>query len=197
MTTNTVFLNVDYEGWFAEIAQRRGGLGVSRPAKRVLLTDSNRKVIEYWHNKVIPRHFETSARYRYHYQKRKPPYVAIKKALARGERVIAKGRQLPAEKVVKGGQVDVVRAGSTERKAEAPAPIRSTENKAVVRLKVPRYAGDRRNRTGRPNMGREIKTITNREKQTMVRVWKMAFMRGVRTHGKAIFKVRRKLSRST
>lgn len=189
-----VFINIDYQGWFAEMRTATGGRGFSRRAKRVLLADANKAAVEYWHRKIIPLHFERAARSRYHYQQRKKPYRDIKQALAAGRRVFVRGQQLPLERVIKGGTVDVVRKGDTEARAEQQQAIFATENKAVMKIRVPSYATNRRSRTGRPNMGAEILTITAQEKKTLVAVWKRQFMRGVRAIGTAGLRKRVRIS---
>lgn len=180
MASGAFYVSLDYTGWFAEIAQR--GQSFSTRAKNRILTQSNRTVVEYWHRKIIPQHFEPSARSRYHYQQRKSSYRAIKRQLAAGEPVYVRGVQLPAETIIKGGTVDVVRGGSAERQAEQWVPIAATPAKAVARLRVPHYVKETQRNNGRPHLASEIKRLTHDDKRRMTRVWSKSFMFGVRQH---------------
>jgi hypothetical protein len=186
-----VFINADYDGWFAEIAKT--SKGISRKGKRILLVESNRRAVAYWHRTIIPKHFESNARSRYHYQRRKPTYRSIKVALAEGRQVFVNGQKVDPEAIAKQGRVDIVRSGDTERKAENPVAIMSTPHRAVATLRVPRHIVGRP-RSGRPNQGAEIKKVTREEKERIVRIWKKTFLAGVRVFGKSIVRVRRRIS---
>lgn len=190
----TVWINVDYEKWFALFAgvQR----GIPRKGRRILLSEANAKTVAYWHRKIIPRHFDSSARSRYHYQRRKRRYRQIKEELAAGNTVVVNGQALPAENIVKLGRVDIVRGGKTETKAERRVAIFATEHKAVASLKVPRHIVSRRRGT-RPNMAKEIQSVTKAEKGRMVTIWKKTFLAGVRVYGNSIMSKRKRfVSRS-
>ena len=110
-----------------------------------------------------------------------------------GEDVFINGRRLPPESIVKGGRVDVVRSGRTERKAERVVPIYSTPRQAVAVLRVPKHTASRP-RAGRPNMAAEITKTTKGERSEIMDVWSKTFLNGVRIYGKSIVRVRRRIS---
>lgn len=178
----------DYTGFFAEFARR--GTPMSSRAKNLLLTDSNRAAVRFWHRQFIKKHFEHSAATRYRYQARKEPYKAIKEGLAQGKTYNINGVTVD-DTVIKGGTVSLVRSGATERSAIKPVPIFATPGKAVARVIVPRYVSVRR-KSGRPNQARELQTVTTAEKQQLNSVWAKNFYRGVRILGSAAFRIRRK-----
>lgn len=187
-----VFINADYEGWFAAFAKGRGGKGFTRQGKRILLREANRKTVDFWHRRFIPRHFDSLARHRYHYQQRKRKYRAIKRELAAGGEVWVNGKKLEKEVVIKGGRVDIVRSGKTESMAEAQTPIRATASSAKTRVLVPSYVV--RRIAGTPNQVREIQKTTKAERQKLTVVWKAQFARDVKRFG-TLFHMKRRLGR--
>ena len=187
-----VFINADYEGWFAVFAARNNGLGLNREGKRLLLREANRAVVDVWHRRVIRKHFEPQARSRYHYQQRKGPYRGIKQDLARGTRVFVNGKEIEPENIIKGGQVDIVRSGSTEAKANIQTAIQSSAKQAVTRVIVPSYVKKRR--AGQPDQGKEIQRVTKSEVHRFTMVWRGEFFRGVRKFSRH-FRLKRRLGK--
>lgn len=193
----TFWVNMNYEGWFAEFAARNNGYGLSVKGKRAILTEANMKTVYWWHTKIIPKHFDSVARSRYHYQQRKRRYRGIKQALAQGKEVYIRGQLVPPESIKKAGRVDIVRSGRTEQQAEAPTPVRATPNKAVAVLRVPRHIV-RRPSAGHPDQAAEIKKLTKAEQEQLVRIWKKTFLAAVRVFGSSIVTVRKRfVSRSS
>jgi hypothetical protein len=190
----TIFINVDYTGWFAAFAQSNNGFGVLRLGQRQMLTNANRKAVEWWHTKIIPKHFTPSARWRYHYQKRKPIYRSIKEALAAGKNVYVFGKLLPPESIRQQGRVDVVRSGSTEQKAKQASSTFASPSQATITMRVPRHITGR-TQGSRPNQGKEIQSTTNAEDQQLVRIWKKTFLASFRVFGSSIIAVRRRIRR--
>lgn len=188
----TAWINLDYDGWFAAFAQARGGRGMTRKGKRVLLKNANRRTVEVWHDKYIPPHFDDSARRRYHYQQRKRIYRTIKKEIAEGMQVFIDGKELPPERIIKGGQVDLVRSGKTEAYAEAPTPVVASAGGAKTRVRVPGYVKKRR--ASQPNQAKELQTLTGHEKGRLAGVWKGQFYRDVRRFG-GLFRLQRRLGK--
>lgn len=193
----TFWINADYEGWFTEFAIRNRGYGMTTKGKRAILTEANMRTVFWWHRKIIPKHFDSVARSRYHYQRRKRRYRGIKQELAAGKEVYIRGQLIPPEKIKKAGRVDIVRSGRTEQQAEAPTPVRATPNRAVAVLRVPRHIV-RRPQAGRPDQASEIKKLTKAEQEQLVRVWKKTFLAAVRVFGSSVVTVRKRfVSRSS
>lgn len=180
----------DYDGWFTEFARR--GRPMTNRAKNFLLTNSNRKTVEFWHRAYIPRHFERSAKSRYRYQQRKEPYRRIKIALAEGRTFMPhNGNGEPiADRVIKGGNVSLVRSGDTEQRSRQKQLVTATPARSSGRVLVPRYIAIRR-KSGQPNMRQEMQKLTASERQGLHSVWSKNFFRGVRQIGSGAFRVRR------
>lgn len=187
----TVYINADYSGFFAEIANQRGGYGLSRKAKRLVLAEANRTCVLHWHNHLIPHHFELSGRFKYQYKPRKHITVKIKKMLAAGQTVFFGGQKI-TDNVEKGGQVDLVRTGKAERQAEESAPIRATPQKAELTMRVPRYILYAQ-KNGRIRLAAEITSLTVTDKAVLTEVWKQAFYAALRNFGRSAFLRRRRL----
>lgn len=181
---NIVRINLDYTGFFAELAAD-GVTGLSRRFKNETLVVANRATVKHWHRRIIPRHFEASARWRYHYKKRKLVTRRIKETMARGETVRFKGEEVPDEQIQKGGKVDLVRGGQVEGKAKRFAPIRSTSGKATVVVATERFV-KRRKTAGRPDLEAEIVSRTKREDKRLTEIWGRTFMAGARTFNSQI-----------
>jgi len=180
----------DYQGWFAELA--RQGRPMSARAKNLLLTQSNRQAVKFWHRVFIPRHFESGNAQRYRYKARKRPYRRIKEALAAGRTFDPSDGvgETINDRVIKGGTVSMVRSGDSEQKSKRQNAVFSTPNKATARVSVPGYIS-RRSRSNRPDQRRELQTLTQAEKRQLNQVWAKNFFRGVRQLGTAAFRVRR------
>lgn len=183
----------DYQGWFAELSQRRGGLGMTARAKRVLLTESNRRTVKFWIRVFIPKHYERGGHSRYGYQARKEPYKRIKVLLANeGEFFNARTQQIESETVIKGGVVSMVRSGRAEQTARHTVPpIVASPSQAIGKVIVPRYVTIRRT-SSQPNQKHELQRITSAERGGLRQVWAKQFYRGVRQLGSAGYRVRRK-----
>lgn len=187
----TVYINADYSGFFAEIANQRGGYGLSRRAKRLVLTEANRTCVLHWHNHIIPKHFESHAKFKYSHKPRKKITEIIKQKLAAGQTAFFGGEKI-TDRVEKGGRVDLVRTGRTETQSEASAPIRATPTKAEVILRVPRYILYAQ-KNGRIRLAAEITALTDSDKAVLTEVWKQAFYAALRNFGRSAFLRRRRL----
>ncbi len=177
----SLFINADYQGWFAVMAARSGGLGFTRKGKRTLLREANRTVVDIWHRRFIRKHFQAAARSRYHYQQRKPKYRGIKMRIAAGEKVFIRGKELEPEVIRKGGRVDIVRSGDTEARANMQTGIVATAGQAVKNVMVPNYVT--KTGVGQPNQAAELVTLTRAEKARLTTAWKAKFYRGVQVLG--------------
>ena len=171
----SINININYEGWFAEFATRHQGKGLTRQGKRFLLKEANRKAVDFWHRRVIHKHFRPEARQRYHYQQRKAKYRGIKQDLAAGVEVFVNGEKLEPENIIKGGRVDIVRSGQTEQKARIPTPVLANSRSAKTRLVVPGYV--LKKRPGGPDQKKEIQKVTFREKGLIRGAWRGQFLR--------------------
>lgn len=128
-------------------------------------------VAQFWHENILPNHFERGANRKYKHKRRKKKYSAIKRKFALGETIInPETGQAESHSVVKGGVVDIAFEGHTERKAEESHSIRVTRNGFVLKMRVPRYILGRR-RGDYPNMRKELSYITTEEAMLLGRVW--------------------------
>ena len=180
----------DYDGWFAEFARAKGAM--TARAKNTILTNANRKTVEFWHRSYIPRHFESGAASRYRYQARKRPYKRIKIALAEGRTFQPHNGngEIINDRVIKGGRVSLVRSGDTEKRARQKQLVTATPGRASGRVLVPRYVS-RRRRSGQPNMRQELQRLTAAERAGLHSIWSKNFFRGVRQLGTSAMRVRR------
>lgn len=187
----SVYINVDYTGFFAEIANQNGGYGLSRKAKRLVLTEANRKCVQHWHEYIIPNHFDLHGRFKYQYKPRKRITNKIKTMLASGDTVYFGGQKI-TDKVEKGGRVDLVRTGKTERQAEESAPIRSTPQKGELTMRIPRYILYAQKKS-RIRLAAEITSLTPTDKVVLTEVWAQAFYAALKNFGRSAYLRRRRL----
>lgn len=122
----------------------------------------------FWYDNILPLHFVKGAERRYAHQKRKKPYLKLKRRLAKGEPTrgrhgdLIRGRHA---RVIKGGEVDIVRSGQTERMATRGVYYVVTQPRyGILTFNVPHYI-TQRSRTGRPRQDQELKTVTPGEIQ--------------------------------
>lgn len=166
-----IFFNANYNG----VALLGGRYGLGKSIMEAAIKYGMYAVADYWHKKILPRHFERGAKRRYKHQPRKRRYSEIKVKLAHGGSVPdpVTGKPVFAE-VVKGGLVDIAFEGSTETKAERNRTIRVSRNGFVMKMIVPAYIVQRR-KTSYPNMKRELSTVTVEEAMLLGRIfWRAA-----------------------
>lgn len=115
---------------------------------------------EYYDQVVQPRKFEPDAAGRYGYQTRKEKYLQRKKR-----------RAARTWRVKDGGHLDLVYSGITRtavKRRQIPKPY---YNRVVVETPTPRYVAMRPWKTGRPNMGAELSSLTTDERRDMERIF--------------------------
>jgi len=174
-----IFISTDFIG-FAQLLDR------SNASKRIineLRARAAKAAVLDWQARILPTHFKGGLQNRYSGQQRRPPYSDIKRKLARGEKVYVGGVRL-RDKVKKGGVVKVVRSGKTEQQARVARAVRSTPNKAVLSMSVPRYAATRP-LGGKPDLPSEITATVPADVAYLRRTWLFDFMRNLkRVRGK-------------
>lgn len=147
-----VFFSVDYN--MVGVIARRAGVAkrVQDEAIRFAMFQTAR----FWARHMLPKHFDKGANYRYRYQRRKRQYSELKRIMANKGSIVdpRTGREERA-RVIKGGTVDIVYGGDTERKAESNQMINVTTKGFTLKMRVPRYIVQRR-RGSYPDMKREI-----------------------------------------
>ena len=168
-------MSVDYTGLIADL--RRAGIGLSNRKINAMRRNANQATVLYWHRKFLPGHF-TQAQSRYRLQNRKQPYSEIKRKLASGE-TIRVGGKLLRDKVRRGGVIDIVRSGLTERQAVAASPVQAYPSRAILHLMVPQYAAMARKDKSQPDMRYEITRTTQDERTRMMIYWVRIFLQQV------------------
>ncbi len=186
-------LNVSFEGFAAMLAEK-----TNLPLKRATDRSAGKAygyALQYWHQEFLPFHFTRQATTRYKYQKRKKPYSAIKRRLGMGQGAVD-GNGVPIRGrdavVRKGGLVDNVRGGNTERMARAGYLLKTSGKRAVLTMMVPRYISMRRRDPSKPNMGAEITTIVRNERVPLVKAADEMFQEELR---REVRKARRRRGR--
>lgn len=106
--------------------------------------------------------------------------------------VYVNGKELEPEQIIKGGEVDIVRSGTTERKANIQTAIFASPTRAKTRVIVPDYV--LKKRPGQPNQKREIQKITRSENNRLTMAWRGRFLRGAKRFGH-LFKLKRRLGK--
>ena len=115
---------------------------------------------DFWHGKIMPRHFQQSAHRRYGYQQRTESYERQKlRGLRTGKAVSA---------------YDLVFSGTTRDSAAKPPLIRAFPTRARLDLLVPPYINMRPNRNGKraaaPSLGEELTRVTYDEAEQLAAV---------------------------
>lgn len=165
-----VWVAVNYEGAAAFIAP---GFDTSHRRMRKHMAFANRTGLEYWHDFFLPLRFNAGNK-KYNHKKRKDPYLYIKRERGLGKAVRGRGGW-ETDKVYKGGLVDLVRTGKTERKAEAASPIASYAYRATLMIAVPYYASGKP-QADKPDLASEITTTPASEREVIRVVVSRNFM---------------------
>ena len=180
---------ISYLDMAAVLAPGLGATARGRMALSRLRVGPNREALKLWHQRFLPMHF-TRRNLVYNYQRRKTPYKTIKKALAEGGGVAVYNGYTIREKqpVQRGGTVDIVRKGFTERKARAAVAISSYPTRAVIKMLVPSYAALKMPAADRPHMAKEMTTVTLWEKRHMANKWEKEMGRMITAYSERITK---------
>lgn len=135
-------------------------LDFSRRDWKEVLRAGMREAGQYWHQEIMPKHFERSARARYGYQPRRDRY--------QGYKIRARGRGKAVD------TVDLVFSGQTRSSALKPPLIKAYPTRARVDLLVPPYINMRPDPRGKrkaaPAMGDELTRVTYQESQKLSEV---------------------------
>lgn len=115
----------------------------------------------FWHKNYLSDHFNRAANTKYQHQPRKVKYLKNKQ---RGGRRKVDGVWITIQY---GGQVDNVYSGRLESLMKSPAVIQAFPTRVNVKMVGPRYVSMRPWKSGQPNKGREISTVTE-EQQTQL-----------------------------
>lgn len=142
---------VNYRGFTAHFAP---GWDVGHRRVKGHIGLANRAGMDHWRQKFLPLRF-LPGNQRFRHQTRKKPYTEIKKVLARTGFAIVNGQRIE-ERVQRGGEVNLVRSGVTERLARGSFAIASYPTRATLRIRA-KTAVARRPKPGKPNLPAEIK----------------------------------------
>lgn len=143
---------------FALVGERPEGTSVR--AWREALKAGWYAVGVYYDEVVQPRKFEADAAMRYGYQARKPKYLERKKR-----------RAAKTSLVKEGGSRDIVYGGKTRTavvRRQYPTPY---YNRVKVETPTPLYVQMRPYKSGRPNMGAELTSVTADERHEMEKIF--------------------------
>jgi len=157
-------------------------------------------VADYWHEKILPRHFTPEAKAKYHHQKRNVYYLLWKTGASR--RAFQKPGQL---KAALGGVVDNVLSGAMLRQLAGRELIKAYPNHVTLTMQGPRYMtmrpfhGDRKQavrekwgygygQTFNPDSGqqpdkvKEISTVLASEQEELAKVFDATVNAGLRDY---------------
>ena len=167
-----VFFHVKYEG-AADLALKAG---VGRRGRVAGMQYANYQVARFWHRFMLPDHFKRNAKRRYKHKRRRQRYSQIKQDMAHGIGLQTDPRtgEVQIDKVLKGGVVDIVRSGESEKRARKTRNFSSTATSWTIRMRVPKYLVQRR-KGSYPDMRREIGTNTGEEARLLARIWWKAY----------------------
>lgn len=127
---------------------------LSKRAQNRVIKSTLNSVAVHWDRRFLRLHFLQSAGARYNY--------AFRSEATKSKKI----RLAALGKVAKGGRVDLVHTGLTERTVVRPHFVRATPTKATVPMVTPSYISSRV-RTKRINLFREITAIIPREENTL------------------------------
>lgn len=144
---------------FAWVGEKPEGISVR--AWREALKAGWYAVGVYYDEVVQPRKFEADAASRYGYQPRTPKYAARKKRLA-----------AKSWRVKEGGQRDIVYSGVTRTAVKRKQYPRAFYQRVTVDTPTPAYVQMRPRRSGRPNLGAELTSVSSDERAEMERIFK-------------------------
>jgi hypothetical protein len=124
--------------------------GFARIAKRTL-NDAGK----FWHEDMLPNHFEAPASAQYNFARRDSKYLELKRegrvSGARGQRSV----------------VDLVLTGKSKRFLEHLATIRGTSKKVTITMKAPSYFT--RRVAGQPDKVREVTEFSAKDIRSLKR----------------------------
>jgi len=125
----------------------KNSLRLSRRVRREIYTATWRAVADRWQKKWLPRHFARRARTRYNYAPRTEKWKKYKKWAAANSKTV---------NVKKGGRVDIVFTGLTERQFRRRHAVRAFPTRATISMHGSKYITMRLNRKNKKAMGQEI-----------------------------------------
>lgn len=124
-------------------------------AWRDITRSSHAEMAERWYTEFMPLHFRQDAAAKYGYQPRSAKY--LKRKQQRGSAGIARTG------IEAGGRLPLVYTGLLRRSARAFVQIRGFPTRGVVTMALPAYATIKPYQSGRPNLAKELTTVTRGE----------------------------------
>ena len=171
----SMFIQVEYSGFVAGF-EETVGRSIGQRALGNILGFANRETVLYWHRKFLPLHF-TSAQRVYSNKRRKFPYSQIKKDLANGRQATYKGFTIREKHPVqRGGVIDNVRKGWTERQARQSPGVFASKTRGTLTMFVPRYAAIQNRDGNKPDKAAEITAVAPSEYPALRRVFQRTFV---------------------
>lgn len=162
-------VKVNATGWGAALFGRAGKQFSQRAINRSV-SSALEDGLKLWHSQMLPDHFKPGNTAKYNYQPRKAEY---KRRKAQRRRTY-KGRPIQ-----RGGLVDLVYTGDTERQAKTRYVTVAKGTTARLYMYVPFYITTRRRFAGFPDMTKEILAISQPEERKINTVVRNSFYKRV------------------
>ena len=128
-----------------------------RAWRRDILKKAHEDVGDYWHEKMLPKHFKPGASQKYKHAARTPGYLKKK------ERLAARG----TVKRVSGQLQDNVFTGRMRADLKRSRIVRGYPSRTTITMHGPRYVTMRVHKSNQPDKAKEITTITPEEEQEL------------------------------
>lgn len=124
---------------------------------------------DFWHKKLLPKHFTIRARNKYGHRGRTQKYIRQKLEHAKSGR---KWRRT-GESVKQLGRVDNVLTGNLRDRLESPAftTVKAFPSRVTIKMLSIDYAPQRQRSPKQPDKIAEIFTNTEAEKQQLSKIW--------------------------
>lgn len=140
------------------------------PSKRAYARASktaHQEMGEYYHDKLIPKHFQPGAEQEYHYRRRKEPGYKTRK----GDRPSIVERAIGAGKAIgEALTTPLVFSGSLRRLMLSLGVVRPYPSRVTIEHLLPVYAPSRPKTSRNPPLAEEATRISGRERGILARV---------------------------
>ena len=124
---------------------------------------------EFWHKKLLPKHFKINSRTVYQHRGRTKKYTAQKQSHAEDGRTWRR----TGKSVKLRGRVDNVLTGNLRERLQSPqfTTIKAFPSRATVKMLSIAYAPQRQRSPKQPDKIKEITTNTDAEVKMLIKVW--------------------------
>ena len=133
--------------------------GIARKTIEDWLRNAHQEVGDYWHRKMLGRHWASGASAKYFYAQRSAKYLKAKIKAAKSGAALA------------GGRVPLLFSGVLRSSLKAWVQIKAFPSRVTVRMIGPKYVSMTPKKVGHPNMGKEITTVTEDERLELTKLF--------------------------